>query len=56
MSYPRPPLQPTGALKDFKSFLVTPNIGTEFPDASLCEWFNSPQSDELLRELAITST
>jgi len=49
------PLKPTGILDQFKSFDVTPVIGKEFPEANLVEWLQSPNSDELLRELAITS-
>ena len=49
------PLQLSGALDQYQTFNVTPNIGTEFPDTSLKEWIESPNSDELLRDLAITS-
>ena len=49
------PLKPTGILDQFKSFDVTPVIGKEFPEADLVEWLRAPNSDELLRELAITS-
>ena len=48
------PLQPKGALDAFKSFDVTPVIGREYPTANLKEWLQAPNSDELLRELAIT--
>ena len=51
----RTPLQPTGALNKYKSIDVTPVIGREFPEASLKEWLEAPNSDELLRELAVTS-
>jgi hypothetical protein len=34
---------------------VTPTVGTEFPEANLVEMLNAPNSDELLRDLAITS-
>ncbi|KAI9661080.1 MAG: hypothetical protein M1821_009407 [Bathelium mastoideum] len=50
----RVPLQPTGALDQFKSFDVTTIIGKEFPEASLKEWLEAPNSDELIRELAVT--
>ncbi|KAF9891574.1 hypothetical protein FE257_003585 [Aspergillus nanangensis] len=50
----RVPLQLRGYLKKFKSFHVTPVIGTEFPDASLVDWINASNSDDLLRDLAIT--
>lgn len=49
------PLQLTGALDKYESFDVTPVIGREFPDANLKEWLEAPNSDELLRDLAITS-
>ncbi|KAF2229318.1 taurine catabolism dioxygenase [Viridothelium virens] len=48
------PLQLTGALDQFSSFDVTPEIGKEFPEASLKEWLEAPNSDELIRDLAIT--
>jgi hypothetical protein len=51
----REPLQLSGALKGFDSFDVTPVIGREFPAASLAEWLRAPNSDELIRDLAITS-
>jgi alpha-ketoglutarate-dependent taurine dioxygenase len=49
------PLQLTGALNKYESFDVTPVIGKEFPTANLKEWLEAPNSDELLRDLAITS-
>lgn len=51
----RTPLQLNGALDNHKSFNVTPVIGKEFPEASLKEWLEAPNSDELLKELAVTS-
>ena len=51
----RAPLRLSGALNQFKSFNVTPIIGKEFPEANLREWLESPDADELLRDLAITS-
>jgi hypothetical protein len=53
--YPRAPLKLSGALDQFKSFDVTPVIGREFVDVDLVEWLNAPNSDELIRDLAITS-
>ncbi|KAL2796197.1 hypothetical protein BJX66DRAFT_324149 [Aspergillus keveii] len=50
----REPLQLSGALEGFDSFDVTPVIGREFPAASLAEWLRAPNSDELIRDLAIT--
>ena len=49
------PLKLSGALHSYESFDVTPVIGREFPSARLVEWLNAPNSDELLRDLAITS-
>ncbi|KAL1845413.1 hypothetical protein VTK73DRAFT_565 [Phialemonium thermophilum] len=48
------PLKLSGALDAFKSFDVTPVIGREFVDVDLAEWLRAPNSDELLRDLAIT--
>jgi hypothetical protein len=45
----------SGTLKDVKAFDVTPIIGREFPEASLKEWLEAPNSDELIKDLAITS-
>lgn len=53
--YPQP-LKLSGVLDQFESFHSTPIIGTEFPKANLVEWLRAPNSDELIRELAITST
>ena len=52
---PSPPLQLRGVLNEFKSFDVTPVIGREFPEAKLAEWLRAPNSDELIKDLAITS-
>lgn len=51
----REPLQLKGVLDQYESFDVTTVIGKEFPTASLKEWLQAPNSDELLRDLAITS-
>lgn len=51
----REPLALEGHLEKYKSFNVTPVIGTEFPDANVAEWIKAPNCDELLRDLAITS-
>ncbi|KAF2716404.1 taurine catabolism dioxygenase [Polychaeton citri CBS 116435] len=48
------PLSLKGALDHYKSFDVTPVIGREFPDANLKEWLEAPNSDDLIRDLAIT--
>lgn len=52
----REPLKLSGALDQFKQFEVTPVIGKEFVDVDLAEWLKAPNSDELLRDLAITGT
>ncbi|KAL8744295.1 MAG: hypothetical protein Q9190_003438, partial [Brigantiaea leucoxantha] len=49
-----PPLQLKGVLEQYSSFDVTPVIGKEFPDANLAEWLGAPNSDELIKDLAIT--
>lgn len=49
------PLKLKGLLDQYKSFDVTPVIGREFPDANLADWLRAPNSDDLLRDLAITS-
>lgn len=51
----REPLRQSGALDGQAFSDVTPTIGREFPTASLVEWLDSPNSDALLRDLAITS-
>lgn len=48
------PLKLSGALDQFKQFDVTPVIGREFVDVDLAEWLRAPNSDELIRDLAIT--
>ncbi|KAL1953132.1 hypothetical protein VTO42DRAFT_3567 [Malbranchea cinnamomea] len=50
----REPLKLSGVLDKFESFDVTPVLGREFPTANLKEWLRAPNSDELLRDLAIT--
>jgi len=50
----RETLQPTGALAHLKQFDVTPVIGREFPEAQLTDLLGAPNSDELIRELAVT--
>ncbi|KAI0974038.1 hypothetical protein F4678DRAFT_395621 [Xylaria arbuscula] len=50
----REPLKLSGALDQFKHFDTTPVIGREYIDVDLAEWLRAPNSDELLRDLAIT--
>jgi hypothetical protein len=53
--YPREPLQLKGVLDSYQSFDTTPVIGREFVDVNLKEWLRAPNSDDLIRDLAITS-
>jgi len=48
------PLKLSGALDHFESFDVTPVIGKEFVGVNLAKWLRAPNSDDLLRDLAIT--
>ncbi|KAF2177616.1 putative TfdA family taurine dioxygenase [Zopfia rhizophila CBS 207.26] len=50
----RKPLELKGVLDQYKSFDVTPIIGREFVNVNLKEWLRAPNSDELIRDLAIT--
>ncbi|KAF2851520.1 taurine catabolism dioxygenase [Plenodomus tracheiphilus IPT5] len=52
--YPRKPLELKGVLDSFQSFDVTPVIGREFSNVNLKDWLRAPNSDELIRDLAIT--
>lgn len=50
------PLKPRGVLDQYKSFDITPIIGREFAeDVQLVDLIQAENSDELLRDLAITS-
>lgn len=51
----RGPIQLKGTLDQYKSFDVTPIIGREYADVNLKDWLRAPNSDELIRDLAITS-
>lgn len=48
------PLKLSGILDQFEQFDPTPVIGREFAGVDLAEWLRAPNSDELLRDLAIT--
>ena len=52
----RKPLELKGVLDQYQSFDVTPVIGREYVDVNLKDWLRAPNSDELIRDLAITST
>jgi len=49
------PLKLSGALDHFESFDVTPTIGREYVGVNLAKWLRAPNSDELIRDLAMTS-
>jgi alpha-ketoglutarate-dependent taurine dioxygenase len=49
----REPLKSAGVLVGFESIDITPVIGTEYPHANLVELLNAPNSDDLIRDLAI---
>ena len=51
----KPWVQSTSVLDKYEYFDVTPVIGREFTTGNLVEWLQSPNADELLRELALTS-
>ncbi|KAH6692505.1 alpha-ketoglutarate-dependent sulfonate dioxygenase [Plectosphaerella plurivora] len=48
------PLKLSGALDQFEHFDVTPVIGREYSNVKLHDLLRAPNSDELLRDLAIT--
>jgi hypothetical protein len=52
----KPWVKSTRVLDQYKHFEVTPVIGREYLDANLVSWLQAPNSEELLRELALTST
>jgi hypothetical protein len=50
-------LRPAGSLDQFQKFDVTPVIGTEFKEGvQLASLLSAPNSDELIRDLAILGT
>jgi hypothetical protein len=56
-THAREPLQPTGILDKFDFEEVTPIIGREFPHVNIVDdLLNASNADDLLRELAVTST
>src|SRR5277367_4690438 len=48
------PLQSTGALDKYTCFEVTPCVGRQYTNLSIRDLLNAPNSDELIREFAIT--
>lgn len=56
-SHATEPIKPTGVLDRFGYEEVTPIIGREFPTLNIVDdLINAENADELLRELAVTST
>lgn len=54
-SYPGQPFQLAGAIEAWSNFDVTPVIGREFANVDLASALRAENSDELIRDLAITS-
>ena len=50
-----PPFADSGSLRNFKTVPVTPILGTEFKDVDITEWLRAPNSDDILRDLALLS-
>jgi hypothetical protein len=51
----KPWLKSTGILDQFEHIELTPVIGREYPKADVAAWLQAPNSDELIKELALTS-
>lgn len=51
----KPWLKSSGALDQYEHIEVTPIIGREYPTANVVSWLEAPNSDELIKELALTS-
>ena len=49
------PLKLSGALKTFKQFDLTTVIGTQFENINLTKILHSPECDQIIRDIAITS-
>ena len=47
------PLVSSGSLDQFRHFESTPPIGREYPELQLSDVMNSPNRNELIRDLAI---
>ncbi|KAM9885198.1 alpha-ketoglutarate-dependent sulfonate dioxygenase 4 [Verticillium dahliae] len=52
----REPLKLSGALDKYEHIEVTPVIGREYVNVNLAELLRAPNSDDLIRDLAITDT
>ncbi|KAJ3489737.1 hypothetical protein NLG97_g5938 [Lecanicillium saksenae] len=48
------PVHVTGALEGLESVELSPTLGREYPKANLVELLRAPNSDELIRDLAVT--
>ncbi len=51
----KPWVKSTGALEQYEHIELTPVIGREYPHVNLVSLLQAPNSEELLRELALTS-
>lgn len=51
----KPWLKSNGVLDQFEHVELTPVIGREYPKADVAAWLRAPNSDELIKELALTS-
>jgi hypothetical protein len=51
----KPWVKSTGSLDQYEHIEVTPAIGREYPHVNLVSLLQAPNSEELLRELALTS-
>jgi len=51
----REPLKYSGSLDSYKAIDLTPVIGTEYAGIDLAEVLKAPNSDELIRDIAIKS-
>lgn len=50
------PLQNSGSLDSYEAFDSTTTVGREIPGLQISKLLSSPDSDTLIRDLAITST
>jgi hypothetical protein len=50
-----PPFPDAGTLKGLNVKPLTPIIGTEIRDVDITEWLRAPNSDDILRDVALLS-
>ena len=50
-----PPFKNLGNLDGLKEVQITPCLGSEYKDVDVTEWLKAPNSDDILRDLVITS-